>query len=164
MSCNECGGELVIAPIESIESGRYGIDWNKITISRPEQLEKKWKIMHKLYIDAFYSGSEGQYNDDTYREYAPEKNTEFESIMNYSYARPTITLNLCLQCGVTKVTTDINEIFDAIDVLTLWIEGEVDARKQKQDAKKKEIRDEKRKHYENQIAALQKKLEKLNDD
>jgi len=166
MVCDACGGELVNAPLESKgESGRYGgISWNKVSISRTHALDEAWNEMHKLYIDAFYSGSKRDYQDDTYGEFAPEKNTEFEPIMNYSYARPTVSLNFCLQCGTSKVTTDLKEIFDSIDVLTQWIEAEVEARKQKQETKQKKIRDEKRKNYEKQIAALQKKLDNLNED
>jgi hypothetical protein len=165
MSCNVCGGELFTAPLESQgESGRYGgLSWNEISIPRPQRLEEKWEIMHKLYIDAFYSGSKRDYLNDTYRDHAPEKDTEFEPIMNYSYARPTVSLKLCLKCGTNGLTTDLKEIFDSIDVLTQWIETEIEARKQNRKAEQKKIRDEKRKNYEKQIAALQKKLNILED-
>jgi len=166
MSCNACGGELFTAPLESIgESGRYGgISWCEVSIPRPQRLEEKWEIMHKLYIDAFYSGSKRNYSNDTYSDNAPEKGTEFEPIMKYSYARPTVSLKLCLQCGTNALTTDLKDIFDSIDVLTQWIETEIEARKQNRKAEQKKIRDEKRKNYEKQIAALQNKLNKLKDD
>ena len=156
---------MVNAPLESLgESGRYGVSWSRVSIPRPDMLDDAWNAMNKLYIDAFYSGSERDYLNDTYSELAPEINSEFEAIRRYSSQRPTVSLLLCLRCGTSTVTTDLKEILESVDVLTQWIEAEVEARKQKQKAKQKKVREEKRKNYEKQIAALQKKLDKFKDD
>jgi hypothetical protein len=165
MSCPDCGSEVVNAPLETYgSSNSYGVSYQKIFIKRPQQLKDKWDEMNKLLIDALYDGNRQAYEDDRYSFCAPENNTEYEAIMRYSEANPTVSLGLCVGCGSTSVTTDLEEIFSAIDVLTQWINAESEARQEKQKAKQKKIRDEKRKNYEKQISALQKKLNKLNED
>ena len=165
MSCPNCGSEVVNAPLETYgSSNSYGVSYQNIFIKRPQQLMDKWDEMNKLLIDSLYAGNRERYDDDCYNGCAPENNTEYEAIMSYSQQNPTVSLNLCVECGSTSVTTDLEEILAAIDVLTQWIHAESEARQQKQQAKQKKVRDEKRKNYEKQIAALQKKLNKLNDD
>ena len=165
MSCPTCGSEMENTPLQTYGSGNsYGVSYQGIFIKRPQRLKDKWDEMNKLLIDSLYAGNRERYDDDSYNGCAPENNTEYEAIMSYSQQNPTVSLKLCVECGTTSVTTDLEEIFAAIDVLTQWINAEAEARQQKQHAKQKKVRDEKRKNYEKQIAALQKKLNKLNED
>lgn len=171
MSCINCGGELVTSPLESQgERGKYGpTPWKKITIPRPVDLEEKYSNLSKFYFKTFgyddpYFGGDTYRNDEISGK-LPEQGTEIEPILEMAQQRPEVSVMVCKVCGkIQSLHSNLHEIYNAIEIVENWIEGEKEAMLAKQAAKKKKIRDEKRKNYEKQIAALQKKLDNINDD
>jgi len=171
MVCDACGGELVNSPLESEgEIGRYGgFSWNKVSISRPKDLEEKWSKMSEFYDKTFgyddprHGGDD--YTNDRYSNKLPEQGTEIEPILEMTEQRPVISANVCKACGsIQSLRSNLDDIYIAIEVVESWIDGEREAKLSKQKAKQKKIREEKRKNYEKQIAALQKKLDNLKED
>jgi hypothetical protein len=171
MSCINCGGELVTAPLESKgERGKYGpTPWEKITITRPVDLEEKYSNMSNFYDKTFgyddpYHGGDTYRNDEIDNK-LPEQGTEIEPILELAGQRPEVSVMVCKVCGkIQSLHSNLHDIYNAIEIVENWIEGEKEAMLAKQAAKKTKIRDEKRKNYEKQIAALQIKIDKLNDD
>ena len=136
---------------------------------RPVDLEEKWSKMSRFYNETFgyadprHGGD--RYDNDHYNNMLPERGTEVEDILPFSGQRPEVNAMVCKACGkIQSLHSNLHDIYNAIEIVENWIEGEKKAMLAKQATKKKKIRDEKRKNYEKQIAALQKKLDKLNDD
>ena len=161
MRCVDCDIEMVLTNLESEDTNKWGSDYRKLTVPRPNNLTDATDKILKRVIDVFYDGSEYSMREDYAKEIAKHLTKEWE----LSFTRPVVSIHVCNLCGKTggEIVTNLNEILTAVDTCNQWIQSVVDKREDDKKRKKQKNVADKKKKYQKQIAAMEKKLKDLEE-
>ena len=163
MKCLECGKEMVLTDLESNNSDNSGEYYPQLSIPIPANLDKATTELRKRLIEVFYGGDEYSYTE-TYYSDTPQHKQDMDKVWDLCFTRPKVSIYICNFCGSgEKIQTNLGEILRAVELCNKWIDEEEISTKAKKESIQEKIKKDKKENYQKKIAALQKKLKKLEE-
>ena len=162
MKCLECGKKMVLTALQS-DTGHRGEYYPQLSIPIPANLHKATTELRKRLIEVFYGGDEYSYTE-TYYSDTPQHKQDMDKVWDLCFTRPKVSIYICNFCGSgEKIQTNLGEILRAVELCNKWIDEEEISTKAKKESVREKIKKDKKENYQKKIAALQKKLKKLEE-
>jgi transcription elongation factor Elf1 len=162
MKCLECGKKMVLTALQS-DTGHRGEYYPQLSIPIPANLHKATTELRKRLIEVFYGGNEYRYTGSDYKD-TPQHKQDMDKVWDLCFTRPKVSIYICNFCGSgDKIQTNLGEILRAVELCNKWIDEEEISTKAKKESVREKIKKDKKENYQKKIAALQKKLKKLEE-